>query len=64
MLTQYPIRPVEGDFDRCWITDDYFDLFVWYHADCTIHGFQLCYGKPTNERALTWTRIDGVSFVP
>ena len=32
------------------------DLYVWYdNADAPL-GFQLCYGKPNEERALTWFR--------
>jgi len=42
------------------MSDDYFDLIVWYKADESIHGFQLCYGKPNWERALTW--IEGRDF--
>ena len=59
MLANAPRTPVPGDRDRRWIADDYFDLIVWYEADDTIHGFQLCYDKPGRERALTWTRADG-----
>ncbi len=55
MLKEYPSRQVPGNHRRRWFTDDYFDLYIWYEADGTIHGFQLCYGKPAGERALTWT---------
>jgi hypothetical protein len=41
------------------MSDDYFDLIVWYEPSNAIHGFQLCYGKPRNERALTWLRDRG-----
>jgi hypothetical protein len=58
--------------DRRWISDDYFDLIVWYDPDGAIHGFQLCYDKAREERALTWmrdlgfrhTRIDGGETSP
>jgi len=59
MLTNQSIRPVPNDLDRRWISDDYFDLIVWYESQDTIHGFQLCYDKPHCERALTWTRTRG-----
>jgi hypothetical protein len=59
MLIDEPIRPVVGDMDRRCISDDYFDLFVWYQPDGQIHGFQLCYDKHRRERALTWTRDRG-----
>jgi hypothetical protein len=54
MLQQFPITPVLKDFDRCWVTDEYFDLYVWFHPDRSIYGFQLCYDKPGTERAFTW----------
>lgn len=66
MLRNSPILPVPGDLPRQWISDDYFDLIVWYR-DEIITDFQLCYGKPYEERALTWfmddhfshSRVDG-----
>ncbi|MEA3213300.1 MAG: hypothetical protein QOE70_6357 [Chthoniobacter sp.] len=61
MLTDQPIKEVAGDLPRRWMSDDYFDLVVWYEVDhTTIHGFQLCYGKPDHGQALTW--IDGRGF--
>ena len=55
MLLLTPIQAVAGDRDRRWISDDYFDLVLWYEADREqVYGFQLCYGKPLDERALTW----------
>lgn len=59
MLVTRPIEPVTGDLPRRWMTDDYFDLIVWYDSDGRVHGFQLCYDKPGRERALTWTWADG-----
>lgn len=59
MLTNQPIKPVAHDRDRRWVSDEYFDLIVWYESDDGIHGFQLCYDKPHRERALTWTRDRG-----
>jgi hypothetical protein len=60
MLSDAKKASVHGDYDRRWMSDDYFDLIVWYRPDEAIHGFQLCYGKPIWERALTW--IDGHGF--
>ena len=54
MLDAAPKRHVHGDYDRRWLSDDYFDLIVWYTSTNTVHGFQLCYDKPQWERALTW----------
>ena len=59
MLTNAPIRPVAGDLDRRWMSDEYFDLIVWYEPGQQIHGFQLCYDKQKHERALTWTHDRG-----
>jgi hypothetical protein len=38
------------------MSDDYFDFIVWYADDGTTHGFQLCYDKSGDERAINWTR--------
>jgi hypothetical protein len=46
-------RQVEGEGQRRWFTDEYFDLIVWYSGS-RITGFQLCYDRTRNERALTW----------
>ena len=62
MIDQTP-KAVRGDYDRRWIVDDYFDLIVWYNANGAIHGFQLCYGKPSWERALTWISTRGFSHM-
>ena len=42
---------------RRWFTDDHWDLYVWIRKDGSYSGFQLCYGKPDSEHALTW--MDG-----
>ena len=55
MLKKVPIKRVENDRPRRWMTDDYFDLYVWYQGDGSIYGFQLCYDKERDQRALTWT---------
>ena len=59
MLKNQPIRPVAHDLDRRWISDDYFDLILWYAPGGEIHGFQLCYDIQRDERALTWTHSEG-----
>jgi hypothetical protein len=50
------IRQIEGEPKRRWFADLYFDLIVWFSEDNEIQGFQLCYDKDNNERALTWRR--------
>lgn len=46
-------RQIAGELPRRWFTSDWFDLIVWLDQD-NIAGFQLCYDKHGNERALTW----------
>ena len=60
MLTKEKKAKVRGDYRRSWMSDDYFDLIVWYEPSNAIHGFELCYGKPS-ERALTWLKDRGFS---
>jgi hypothetical protein len=49
-------RQIRGEPRRRWFNSDTMDLYVWYdHEDAPL-GFQLCYGKPNEERALTWFR--------
>jgi hypothetical protein len=53
-------RQVPGEGRRRWFTDSYFDLIVWYEREgAAITGFQLCYDKEREERALTWRRSKG-----
>jgi len=59
MLLELQIRQSQEGRQRRWLSDDYFDLILWYEADGTPYGFQLCYDKPRWERALTWTRTTG-----
>ncbi|MHA3773234.1 hypothetical protein ACXR0O_17005 [Verrucomicrobiota bacterium sgz303538] len=59
MLREFQARQLSDDYRRRWFSDQYFDLYVWYEADGSIHGFQLAYAKPGNEHALTWTSTGG-----
>lgn len=63
MLTREKKKYVHGDYKRSWMSDDYFDLIVWYERSNAIHGFQLCYDKPHAERALTWRARRGFSHM-
>ena len=63
MFDEAPKKCVRGDYDRRWLSDDLFDLVIWYRPDDTIYGFQLCYGKPSWERALTWMSDRGFSHM-
>ena len=59
MLKREKRKSVRDDYKRTWMSDDYLDLIVWYETSNAIHGFQLCYGKPDDERALTWLKNRG-----
>ncbi|HAD03145.1 MAG: hypothetical protein A2091_12930 [Desulfuromonadales bacterium GWD2_61_12] len=48
------VRQIPGEPRRRWFGDDYFDLIVWLAADDAVLGFQLCYDKQGEERALNW----------
>ena len=57
MLTEFKaVRQIPKDGFRRWFTDQDFDLFVWYEDESktNIVGFQLCYNKRGNQKALTW----------
>ena len=49
------VRQNPGEPRRRWFTDDAMDLFVWC-ADDGYTGFQLSFGKPADEHAITWRR--------
>ena len=53
------VKQVRKEDKRRWFTDDYWDLFVWVRKDDSYSGFQLCYGKPDGEHALTWMEESG-----
>lgn len=55
------VKQFEDEGPRRWFNDDYFDLIVWYSHEGEIEGFQLCYDKGHNERALTWRKTNGYS---
>lgn len=40
--------------------DDDFELYVWYHPNRDIHGFQLCYWQGSQQKAFTWRENRGV----
>ncbi len=53
-VTQY-----ERGKHRRWFHDDFFDLYTWETYDGELIGFQLCYAKLGNERALRWSPTAG-----
>jgi hypothetical protein len=55
VLSEIPqTRQIAGEPRRRWFQSIAFDLVVWYDDQDQPSGFQLCYGKPQHERALTW----------
>lgn len=54
LVEQKIVRQVEGERARRFFSDDEFDLILWNDVDGSFSGFQLCYDKGRDERALTW----------
>jgi hypothetical protein len=53
------VKQVAGEPKRRWFSDEAFDLIVWVDPEGRIIGFQLCYDKETEQKALTWLKDDG-----
>jgi len=53
------LRQINGDPERRWFSDQFFDLIVWFDENDKIIGFQLCYDKQKDERSLTWKEESG-----
>lgn len=55
MLSEFPgVAQREGEGRRRWFSDEKMDLIVWYSPAGSVTGFQLCYDRDGDERALTW----------
>lgn len=64
MLREIPeTRQIRGEPRRRWFNSAGMDLYVWYDGDGEPLGFQLCYGKPDAEKALTWFRPGSFSHM-
>ena len=64
MLTEYrKVSQYAGERHRRWFQSPDEDLIVWFDADGSIYGFQLCYDRLKTEMALTWTRDEGYSHL-
>jgi hypothetical protein len=59
LVEQKIVRQVAGERARRLFSDDDFDLILWNDADGSFAGFQLCYDKGHDERALTWKNGEG-----
>ncbi|MBF0227207.1 MAG: hypothetical protein HQK76_17310 [Desulfobacterales bacterium] len=53
------IKQYKNEPRRRWFYDDFFDLVIWSGDDNEIVGFQLCYDKTKEHRALTWHQGSG-----
>jgi hypothetical protein len=60
MLREAPSKERAADGNRRWFADDFFELMVWYDERSNAEGFQLCYDRGRRERALTWTKANGL----
>ena len=47
---------------RRWFASDSLDLIVWYDISGATLGFHLCYDKQRDERAITWSVEEGLSY--
>ena len=61
MLNEVPVQRIAGVPPRGWHADGYIDLIDRYQAGGSINGFQLCYEKLKQERALTSKMSRGFS---
>lgn len=52
------VSQVEGEPLRRWFADYDLDLIIW-QDDASVVGFQLCYDKSQQERALSWQPTEG-----
>lgn len=53
------IRQTPGQPFCRWFNDELLDLFVWQDEGGRIVGFQLCFDKDADERALTYSETGG-----
>jgi hypothetical protein len=53
------VRQVPGDACRRFFSSADLDLTVWFDERDDILGFELCYDKGLNERAVRWNRAEG-----
>ena len=56
------VKQYQGEPKRRWFFDHEIDLLVWFDDRDEIVGFQLCYDKLRDQRALTWFRGSGYHY--
>ena len=50
-----------GELHRRWWTCDAMDVYVWQDDIGQVCSFEICYGKPRNERSLRWHIDSGLA---
>lgn len=58
-----PVRQVRGEPRRRWFFSERCDLIVWLDEMGAPEGFQFCYDKDNEERALSWRPQLGLSHM-
>lgn len=53
------VRQIPGEPPRRWFFSPDFDLIVWLSDDQEVIGFELCYDKRRQERAISWRQNTG-----
>jgi len=61
LIEEQHASQVPNDYFRRWFKDENLDLIVWYKTDGAIYGFQICYDRADNEKALRWLSDRGFS---
>lgn len=56
------IKQSPGQLFRRWFNDELLDLFVWQEEGGRITGFQLCFDKDKDERALSYSEAEGYAL--
>lgn len=55
------VRQIAGEPSRRWFSQSGLELIVWVNKDKSINGFQLCYQKDGEDKAITWFSDKGFS---
>ena len=53
------VKQVDGEANRRWFEDNFFDLMIWEEKNGKIIAFQLSYDKHLNQHAITWNEENG-----
>ena len=53
------VRQINGEPNRRWFNGEDMDLIVWHDEDEFL-GFQICYEKTGQEKALSWKKDSGL----